>query len=122
MGPDRNKHLRNIAIIVVLALAVWRLPGGGEASSTIVRLLSFLFWGGILFFAFRMYMEHRLTLFGLEERTRALLYGSAALAAITLLATSRMWGAGGLGALAWFALIGAVAYGFLTVFRTTREY
>ena len=122
MGPDRNKHLRNIAIIVALALAVWLLPGGSQGSATVLNVLGVLFWGGLVFFAYRMYMEHRMTLFGLEDRTRAILYGSVALAALTLVGTGRMWEAGGLGALAWFALIGAAVYGLMRVFRATREY
>ena len=43
-------------------------------------------------------MEHRDTIFGLEERQRGLLYGALALAAFALVATSRLWDAGGLGA------------------------
>jgi len=122
VGPDRNKHLRNIAIILVLAVAVWQLPGGDEGSNTILNILGVVFWGGLVFLAYRLYMEHRMTLFGLGDRTRAILYGSVALVAITLTATSRMWDAGGLGALAWFALIGAAVYGLLHVFRVAREY
>ena len=37
-------------------------------------------------------------IFGLEERQRGLLYGALALAAFALIATRRMWDAGGLGA------------------------
>ena len=122
MGPDRNKHLRNVAIILVLALAVWRLPGGDEGSSTIISILGILFWGGLLFLGYRMYMEHRMTLFGLEDRQRATLYGAVALLGITLIATSRMWAAGGFGAIAWFALIGLAVYALAGLYRATREY
>ena len=111
MGPDRNKHLRNIAIIVALALVVWLVPGGDSAGLTIANLLSLIFVGGILFLAFRLYMENRETIFGLEERQRGVLYAAAALVAITLVATRRMWDAGGLGAIVWLmvsSVIGAL--------------
>ena len=84
MGPDRNKHLRNIAIVLVLALAVWKLPGGGKTSSGILSLLLVILWGGVLFFGYRLYMENRMTIHSLDDRLRALLYGSLALIVITL--------------------------------------
>ena len=74
MGPDRNKHLRNFGILILLAVAVWQLPGGGTATVTINNILGLLFAGGIVFFGYRTYMEHRTTLFMLEDRVRALLY------------------------------------------------
>ena len=122
MGPDRNKHLRNIAIIVGLALAVWLVPGGNTASLTIGNLLGIVFIGGILFLGFRLYMEHRETIFGLEERQRGILYASIALAAITLVATRRMWDSGGLGAVLWLAFIGAAVYGLYGAWRAYRTY
>jgi hypothetical protein len=123
VGPDRNKHLRNVAIILVLAVAVWQLPGGGETSSGILSLLLVILWGGVLFFGYRLYMEHRMTIYSLDDRLRALLYGSLALVVITLVATSRLWNeAGGLGVLIWFGLLGLAAWGIATVWRAYREY
>lgn len=122
MGPDRGKHLRNIAIILALALAVWLLPGGGQASATISNLLGIVFIAGILFFGYRIYMERRDVLFGLEERQRGILYAAVALAVITLVATSRMWDSGGLGAVFWLAFMGIAFYGVYGVWRASREY
>jgi hypothetical protein len=122
VGPDRNKHLRNIAIIIVLAVIVWQVPGGSEASVTISNILSIVFAGGLAFLAFRIYMENRDTLFGLEERQRGLLYAGMALIAITLVATSRMWDASPLGAVVWLALMGAGVYAIYAVWRAYRTY
>ena len=122
MGPDRNKHLRNIAIVVVLALLVWKAPGGGEASATVSNLLSIVFVGGLFFFAYRLYMERRDSLYLLEDRQRGLLYGSLALAIFALVATRRMWDAGGLGALVWLALLVGAGWGLYTVWRASRAY
>ena len=63
MGPDRNTHLRNFAILILIAVAVWQLPGGGTATATINNVLGLIFAGGIVFLGYRMYMEHRSTLF-----------------------------------------------------------
>ena len=123
MGPDRAKHIRNILIIVVLALAVWLIPGGARASNTISNILSLIFLGGLLFFGYRLYMENRETIFGFEERQRGVLYAGLALIAITLIATRRMWQEGGaVGALVWLGLIGAGVYALYGVWRAYREY
>lgn len=114
--------LRHIAIILVLALAVWRLPQGALAGRTISNLLSILLLAGLSFFGYRMYMERRTTLFDLSDRLRLILYGSVALIIITLVATSRMWNAGPGPVLLWFALVGVAGYGFATVVRAAREY
>ena len=122
MGPDRNTHLRNFAILILIAVAVWQLPGGGTATSTINNILGLIFAGGLVFFGYRMYMEHRSSLFMLEDKVRALLYGSLVLIALALIATRQLWDEGGLGVLVWLALIGAGVYGCITVWRTSREY
>jgi hypothetical protein len=122
VGPDRNTHLRNIGIVILLAVIVWQLPGGGTAASTINNLLGVIFIGGLLFFGYRMYMERRETIFGLEERQRGILYAAIALGAITLVATQRMWDEGGLGAVLWLAFITLAIWGLYSVWRAYREY
>ena len=122
MGPDRNKHLRNIAIILVLAVAVWKLPGGGTASRTIENIFAVLFVAGMAFFGYRMYMEHRETIFSLGERQRGLMYGAIALAAFALIATRRLWDAGGLGAMLWLLMLGAAGWALYSVWRAYKTY
>jgi uncharacterized protein YacL len=122
VGPDRGTHLRNIAIIIGLALVVWLVPGGDTASVTISNLLTIIFVAGMLFFGYRLYMEHRDTIFGLTDRQRGIAYAAVALAIITLVATQRMWDAGGLGAVLWLAFLGAAVYALVSVWRAYREY
>jgi hypothetical protein len=122
VGPDRNKHLRNIAIVIVLAVIVWKAPGGGTASVTINNVLGLVFIGGLLFFGYRLYMEHRDSIFGLEERQRGILYAALALGTITLVATKRMWDSGGLGAIVWLAFMCLAIWGLYGVWRAYRTY
>jgi hypothetical protein len=120
---ERGKHYRNGAIILALALIVWLVPGGERASVTISNLLTIVFVGGLLFFGYRIYMEHRETIFGLAERQRGILYAAIALATITIVATRRMWqDGGGLGAILWLAFLGLAIYGLVYVWRAYREY
>ena len=120
MDSERIKPYRNVAIILLLAVGVWKLPGGGTAAATLRNLFSILFMGGLFFLGFRLYKEHRIELFSLEERQRAVLYGSMALAVFAIVATSRMWP--GLGAILWLAMLGAAGYGMYTVWRAYRTY
>jgi hypothetical protein len=122
VGPDRNKHLRNIAIVLAITVAVWKLPGGGTAAATIGNVFSILFLAGIGFLGYRIYMERRETILGLEERQRGLMYGALALIAFALVATGRMWDAGGLGALLWLAMLGAGVWALYSVWRAYRTY
>jgi hypothetical protein len=121
VGPDRNTHLRNAAILIVLALIVWLLPGGGTASTTISSVIWIIFLGGLLFLGYRVYMENRETIFGLEDRQRGILYASLALATITIVATGRMWESGG-GAMVWLALLALAVAGLYSVWQRHRAY
>ena len=122
MLSDRYKHVRNVAIILALAVAVWKVPGGGTASNTISNIFSVLFLAGIFFLGYRLYMEHRLTIFGLEERQRGLAYGAVALAAFAIVATTHLWNQGGLGALLWLLMLGASGWALFSVRRAYRAY
>ncbi len=116
------KHLRNFAIVLVIAVAAWKLPGGGTATSTISNALSVAFVAGFCFFGYRLYMEHRDALHGLDDRQRGILYAALALAAFALVATSRLWNLGAGGAILWLALLGAAAWAIYTVWRAYRTY
>jgi hypothetical protein len=122
VGPDRKTNIRNVAIILLLAVAVWKVPGGDRAGTTVANVLWLIFLGGLLFLGYRLYMENRETIFGLEERQRGVAYAGAALITITLIATRRMWDAGGVGALVWLMMIGAGVYALVGVWRAYREY
>ena len=116
------KTARNVAIILVLAGLVAFAPGGLTSYTTTSNILAVIFFAGLAFFAFRMYMENRTLLFDLPDQRRLLLYGSATALAFALVATERFWDDGGPAVLLWFALIGAAAYGFAVVIRGWREY
>src|SRR3954447_17971029 len=116
------KDVRNVAIILGLAALVALAPGGLTASHTTSNVLSIIFFGGLAFFAYRMYMENRTLLLDLPENHRLILYGSAGTLAISLIATKRIWDSEGPMIVVWFGLIGAAIYGIVFVFRAYREY
>jgi hypothetical protein len=121
VGPDGLKHLRNAAIVVILALIVWLVPGGGEAGLTVSNLLGIVFAGGLLFLAYRIYMEQRDAIFGLEDRQRGILYGSLGIGTIAIVGTGQLWDTGG-GAIVWLVLVGVALFGLYSVWQAYRAY
>lgn len=113
--------IRNVAIVLALAAVVMLVPGGGNAGSAILQVLVIAMLGSLSWFGARLYREHRSEIYSLGDRNRAVLYGSVGLAAITLVATDRLWDTGP-GSIAWLALIALSVYGIYYVFRISRQY
>jgi hypothetical protein len=118
---DSLKTARNIAIVVLIAAAVYFLPGGGRAANTFEGLLWVAFGVGIGYLGLRGYREYRVALHGLGDRHRGLLYGGIAGAVFAYMARARMWQTG-IGELLWFALVGFIIYTLLEVYRHWRAY
>jgi hypothetical protein len=115
------RTLRNVAIVALIAAAVYLLPGGGRAASTFEAVLLVGFGVGFAYLGVRVYRENRVALHGLGDRHRALLYGGLVLAAFVVMAQKRMWQTA-LGEVVWFALIGLVVWALLSVYRHWRAY
>jgi uncharacterized membrane protein YjjP (DUF1212 family) len=116
------RHARNWAIVALVALAIVALPGGGPTLSVVLTVISIAFFAGIAMFAFRMYNENKFTIDSLSERQRLVLYGAVGLAFLNFTATSRLFGAGGLGVLVWLVLLGLCSYGVMWVYVSYRRY
>jgi hypothetical protein len=112
---------RNLAIIALVALAILVVPGGGTAADVVVAVISLTFFAVMAWFAQRLYMENRMTLWGLTTAHRALLYGGFAVAFMTLVATPRLWDSGA-GKLVWLALLAAAASAVYYVWAESRRY
>lgn len=118
---DRLKTARNLAVLALIAAAVYLLPGGGRAANTAEALLYVGFGVAIGYLALRLYRERRVALHSLGDRHRGLLYGALALAYLLVMARSRMWDTG-LGELLWFVLLGGTVYALIAVVRRWRAY
>lgn len=121
MRDVSSTTLRNIAIILVLAFAVWLLPGGGTGAAIISALIGIAFSVAIWFFLMRMYREHRTTIFALGDRYRAVFYASLAALLFAGASAARWWDSGGLTVL-WLVVLGLAAYGLVATYRHWREY
>ena len=115
------KHVRNAAIVAVLALGVYALPGGGTAADFFAALLFVLLTVGLGIFAGRLYLEHRVGIYALGDRYRGLLYGAFGVAVWTLAAGPKLFDSNA-GTVVWFVLMGGAAYALYMVYRHAREY
>jgi hypothetical protein len=118
---DRTKNLRNALIVLLIAGAVFALPGGGRAAATFEAVVMVGFGVAIGYLGLRAYREYRMSIYGLGDRYRALLYGSIAAGFLAIVARQRMWQTG-LGELVWFVVVGLVVYALLAVVRHARSY
>jgi hypothetical protein len=114
------KTVLNVAIILVLAALVVLLPGGGRAASVALQAVWLVFLATFVWFASLMYREHRVSLYSLGDRRRAILYGALAVATLTLTATHRLWNTG-LGSVVWLVLLGAAAYAVIAIVWSARR-
>jgi len=109
-------------VVALVALALTALPGGGGALRVTLTLLSIAFFTAIAYLGYQLYQRFGFELDSLSDRARLVLYGSVALAFLTFCATNRMFDSGGLGAVAWLALLGICSYCVYWVGTQYRAY
>ena len=112
---------RNIGVIVVLGLAVWLVPGGGEGADFVMQLLNAIFIVLLALGAGMLYRNFRGEIFALGDLWRFALYAAIGVAVVTVAASGRLFDTGA-GAVAWFALIGAASYTLYLVWQRHRSY
>lgn len=113
--------VRNVVIVAALAAVVALVPGGGTGASVAIQAVSLTFLAAIGWVAMLMYREHRLALYSLGDKRRAIVYGACGVIVLTLTATNRLWQSVG-GKLAWFALLVGAVYAAAAVVFAARRY
>ena len=115
------RALRNVAIVMLLALVVAFVPGGGNAANAILAAITMAFLAGIAWAIFVFSRENQLTLATLSDGRRALLYGALGLIALLIAGSDEMFSSG-LGTLAWIALLGAAVAAIWRVWLEANTY
>ena len=116
-----SRTIRNILIVLVIAALVALIQGGVTAANVAIQAVTLAFLGTIVWFLSLAYRERRVTLYGLGDGRRALLYVALGVAALTLTATSRLLGTGA-GSVAWLLLLAGSAYAVFAVLWSARKY
>jgi hypothetical protein len=100
------RTLRNVAIVMLLALAVAFVPGGGNAAEAVLTAITMGFLAAIAWTVFVLSRQNQLTLATLSDGRRAILYAALGLIALLIAGSDEMFDSGG-GTLAWILLLGA---------------
>ncbi len=116
-----NDNVRNLLIVLAIAAFAVAFTGGGTALRVAIQAVSLGFLFAIAWIGSRLYREHRVTIYSLGERRRAILYIAIGVITLTYSASSRLF-ATGTGTVAWIALVAGSAFALYAVFRAAREY
>lgn len=100
------RTVRNVAIIMLLALGVAFLPGGGNAVDTVFTALTMAFLAGIVWMLYTLSRQNQLTLATLSDGRRAIFYAAFGVIALLIAGTDKLFSSGG-GTLLWIVLLGA---------------
>ena len=111
-----------LGVVMLVALVIVVLPGGGNVLDVLLTLLSIIFLAAIAFLGYRLFRQYRFDIETLEPNVRLTLYASIGLAVITFVGTNRLFDAGGLGVLLWFALLALCSYGLYWTWTKYRSY
>jgi hypothetical protein len=96
---------RNVVIVMLLALGVAYLPGGGNLAAAVITALTMGLLAGIAWMLYVLSRENQLTLSTLTDGRRAILYGAFGMLALLVAGSDKMFSTGG-GTLLWIVLLG----------------
>lgn len=113
--------IRNIIIVLALAVIVDFVKGGQAAASTVLQAVYLAFLALIVWIVSRLYREHRSDLHALGTRNQTILYVALGVAAVTLTASGRLDSSSG-GTVALILLLAGSAYALYHVYRSHRQY
>jgi hypothetical protein len=113
--------LRNVAIVLLLALLVAFAPHGGNVADAVLTAITMGFLAGIVWTLFVLSRQNQLTLAALSDGRRALLYGALGLIALLIAGSDEMFSSGG-GTLAWILLLGGSVGAIWRVWTEANTY
>ncbi len=115
------RTLRNVAIVMLLAVVVAFVPAGGNAADTILTAITMCFLAAIAWTLYVLSRQNQLTLATLSDGRRAILYAALGLIALLIAGSDEMFASGG-GTLAWILLLGASVAAIWKVWTEANTY
>lgn len=98
------RNVRNVAIVLLLALVVAFVPHGGNVADAILTALTMGFLAGITWMLYVLSRENQLTLATLSDGRRAIFYGAIGLIVLAIAGASKLFDTGG-GTLLWILML-----------------
>jgi hypothetical protein len=114
------KHLRNVAILALIALAIVAVPAAGLAAGLLDAVLWLAMAALLAYFAGRLYRNRRIDIYGLGDRYRAILY--LAIAGIVVAFAGSQEFATTAGSLVEFAVLAVCVVALIRVYEVWRNY
>jgi hypothetical protein len=115
------RTLRNVAIVMLLAVVVAFVPAGGNVADAILTAITMGFLAAIAWTLFVLSRQNQLTLAALSDGRRAILFGALGLIALLIAGSDEMFASGG-GTLAWILLLGAAVAAIWRVWTEANTY
>jgi hypothetical protein len=115
------RHVRNAAIIMVLAAIVAFAPAGGNAVEAIFTALVMGMLAGIAWTLYVLSRQQQLTLATLSDARRAVLFGALGLLALLIAGYDKLTSSGG-GTLLLIVLFGASVAAIWRVWTEAQSY
>ena len=115
------RALRDVAIIMLLALAVAFVPAGGNAAEAILTAITMGFLAAIAWMLFVLSRENQLSLAALSDRRRGILYAALGVIALLVAGSDELFSTGG-GTLLWIILFGAAVAAIWRIWIDAHSY
>ncbi|HET9676773.1 MAG TPA: hypothetical protein VFP21_04630 [Solirubrobacterales bacterium] len=112
---------RNVAIVMLLALGVAFLPGGGNVAAALLAALTMALLAGIAWMVYTLSRENQLTLATLSDGRRAVLYGAVGMLLLLIAGSDKLFATGS-GTLLWIVLLGASIAAIWKVWMEANTY
>lgn len=112
---------RNVGIVMLLALGVAFLPGGGNVAEAVLTALTMGLLAGITWMVYVLSRENQLTLATLSDGRRAILYGAIGMILLLIAGSDRLFSTGG-GTLLWILLLAASVAAIWKIWMEANTY
>jgi peptidoglycan/LPS O-acetylase OafA/YrhL len=96
--------LRNVAIVMLLALPLALLPSGGDIAEGVITALTLVLFGAMAALLVRAWRENALARDAMTDRQRGLVYGGLGAVALMIVGTDELFDSGP-GTIVWIAVM-----------------